>query len=400
MQLTNTETERARAAPSEPTVGVVPSRRAARIAIVDDEPINIKVVRKHLQRAGYDDFVTTSDAAQAMGLIRSERPDVVLLDVMMPRVNGIEILEAVRADPALAPTPVLILTASTDADTKLRALTAGATDFLAKPVDPNELIPRLRNALIVKAHQDHLASYSEQLEREVRLRTAELEVSRLQVVHCLARAAEFRDDTTGRHVLRVGSYAAVLAAELGFAPAAARMLGLAAQLHDVGKIGLPDAVLLKPGKLTPAEYDVVRRHCDIGVAIVQPMRPEHLRDLLGWDAAGGAGGARNPLLEMAARIAHAHHERWDGSGYPRGLASEAIPVEARITAVADVFDALSTARPYKPAYPIDRCLAMLEEGRGTQFDPAVLDALRRRTADIARAAREQADAEVPGHVAA
>lgn len=376
------------------------ARRSGRIAIVDDEPINIKVVRKHLQAAGYADFVTTSDAAGAMDLIRAERPDVVLLDVVMPKVNGIEILEAVRADPKLSPTPVLILTASTDAETKLRALSAGATDFLAKPVDPNELVPRLRNALIVKAHQDHLASYSEQLEREVRLRTAELEASRLQVVHCLARAAEFRDDATGRHVLRVGRYAALLAVELGFAPAAAEMLGLAAQLHDVGKIGLPDAVLLKPGNLTSAEYEVVRRHCDIGAAIVQPMPPERLRGLLGWRQAGGAVGACNPLLEMAGRIAHAHHERWDGTGYPRGLAGEAIPVEARITAVADVFDALSTPRPYKPAYPVDRCLDMLEADRGTHFDPSVIDALSRRSADFERVALQEADSGSKGQAAA
>jgi putative two-component system response regulator len=178
------------------------------------------------------------------------------------------------------------------------------------------------------------------------------------------------------------------------------MLGLAAQLHDVGKIGIPDGVLLKPGKLTPAEYEVVRRHCDIGVAIVQPMRPEHLRDLLGWDATAGVGGALNPLLDMASRIAHSHHERWDGTGYPRGLAGEAIPIEARITAVADVFDALTTARPYKPAYPVGRSMAMLEEGRGTQFDPAVLDALQRRATDITRAAGEQADPAPAEQVAA
>jgi putative two-component system response regulator len=173
----------------------------------------------------------------------------------------------------------------------------------------------------------------------------------------------------------VGSYCEILARELGFDENAARMLGLAAQLHDVGKIGLPDSVLLKQGKLTPAEYDVVKRHCDIGLAIVRPMD----------------GANSHLLLDMAARIAHCHHERWDGTGYPRGLAGAAIPIEARITSVADVFDALSRSRPYKPAFPIERCMAMLEEGRNTQFDPAVLDAIVRRSDDVIEIASKRAD---------
>jgi putative two-component system response regulator len=359
----------------QPAARALPDPGVARIAIVDDARINIQFVRRHLQNAGYTNFVTTTDSTQTMALLQAERPDVVLLDIMMPQVDGIQILQWVRGDPALHLTPVLILTASTDTETKLRALQAGATDFLAKPVDPSDLLPRIRNALIVKAHQDHLASYSEELERQVRLRTAELEASRLQVVHCLARAAEFRDDITGAHVLRVGSYCEILARELGFDENAARMLGLAAQLHDVGKIGLPDSVLLKQGKLTPAEYDVVKRHCDIGLAIVRPMD----------------GANSHLLLDMAARIAHCHHERWDGTGYPRGLAGAAIPIEARITSVADVFDALSRSRPYKPAFPIERCMAMLEEGRNTQFDPAVLDAIVRRSDDVIEIASKRAD---------
>src|SRR5665213_4431076 len=183
---------------------------------------------------------------------------------MMPVVNGIDILRAVRADAGLMHIPVLILTASTDAQTKRRALESGATDFLAKPVDPSDLAPRIGNALIVKAHHDHLAQYSEQLEQQVRARTAELEVSRLQVILCLARAAEYRDDTTGRHVIRVGRYVTILSRELGFPESEAQIIGLASQLHDVGKIGLPDGILLKPGKLTPVEFEVVKRHCEMG----------------------------------------------------------------------------------------------------------------------------------------
>ncbi len=356
---------------------------SAKIAIIDDEPINIKVVRKHLQVAGYQNFVTTTDSTTAAEFLSRERPDIVLLDVMMPQVSGIDILEWIRSDARLLMTPVLILTASTDAETKLRALNAGATDFLAKPVDANDLAPRIRNALIVKAHHDHLATYSERLEHQVRVRTAELEASRLQVIHCLARAAEFRDDVTGDHVLRVGSYVGILAGELGFSPADVQMISLASLLHDVGKIGLPDAILMKPGKLTPQEFDVVRRHCNIGLSIMQPTGADKMQVLFGSKLASEAFAA-NPLLEMATRIAHCHHERWDGAGYPRGLAGDAIPLEARITSVADVFDALNSERPYKPGYPIEQCLTILEQGRSTQFDPAVLDAMQRRIADIAR----------------
>jgi putative two-component system response regulator len=375
---------------AQPAVdGALDPHLLAKIAIVDDEPINIKVVRKHLQIAGYQNFITTTDSTEAMALIVSEMPDVILLDVMMPQVSGIEILRAVRADPKLHHIPVLILTASTDTETKLKALEAGATDFLPKPVDAADLVPRIRNALIVKAHRDHLSHYSEQLAEQVRLRTAELEVSHLQVIQCLARAAEYRDDTTGQHIVRVGRYVSVLARQLGFSPAEVDMLCLAAQLHDVGKIGVPDGILLKPGRLTEQEYAIVKTHCEIGFQIVQPVDADDFKSMkLFRDT---RTQCESPLLAMAARIAHTHHERWDGKGYPRRLACEDIPIEGRITSVADVFDALTTARPYKEAYPTEKALAMMEEGRGTQFDPAILDALLRGLPEILSIRAECAD---------
>jgi putative two-component system response regulator len=378
-------------APVDPTA-IADPRATAKIAIVDDEPINIKVARKHLQVAGYQNFITTTDSTTAMTLIAQEQPDVVLLDVMMPQVNGIDILRSIRADARLRHIPVLILTASTDAETKHKALDAGATDFLAKPVDPNDLAPRIRNALIVKAHHDHLARYSEELEQQVRARTAELEVSQLQVILCLARAAEYRDDTTGRHVIRVGRYVTILARELGFSETEADVLGLAAQLHDVGKIGLPDGILLKPGKLTGDEFEVVKRHCDIGGRIVQPLNEKDLTAIK--IACDVSAGVESPLLAMAGRIALSHHERYDGKGYPRKLAGQDIPIEGRITSVADVFDALTSARPYKEAYSPTKALQIMEEGRGTQFDPAILDALHRRINDVLKVYGEQADAQV------
>jgi putative two-component system response regulator len=365
----------------------------AKIFIVDDEPINIKVVRKHLQGAGYRNFVTTTDATTAMETLRAQQPDVVLLDVMMPQVNGLQILEWIRADERFQHLPVLILTASTDSVTKLSALELGATDFLAKPVDPHELVPRLRNVLIVKAHQDYLAGYSEKLEREVRRRTMDVEMSRLRVIQCLARAGEYRDDTTGRHVIRVGRCAAILAAQLGYNREKAAMVELAAQLHDIGKIGIADAILLKRGKLTPEEYAVMKKHCDYGKAIIDPTTDSEAELSRKYADLGLTPGqtTESPLLKLAASIAISHHERFNGAGYPAGLVGEAIPLEGRITAIVDVFDALRSPRPYKEAYSIEKCLEILQAGRGTEFDPAVHDAFLSRMADIITVYRDFAD---------
>jgi len=367
----------------------------ARIAIVDDEPINIKIARKYLQDVGYRNFVTTTESLTALELIAREKPDVVVLDIVMPRVDGIQILQAIRADPLLQHIPVLILTASTDVETKRRALESGATDFLAKPVDPSDLIPRIRNALIVKAHHDHLARYSEQLELQVRQRTLELEASRLQVIYCLARAAEFRDNTTGRHVIRVGRYCSLLARELGFTPAVAETLGLAAQLHDVGKIGLPDAILHKPGPLSPEEVLVVKRHCEIGHSIVAPLEDAAWQELQSCNDMWLVSPGANAILATAALIALTHHEKWDGSGYPRGLSREMIPIEGRITAVADVFDALTSVRSYKSAMPPEQAVTDMEQRRGAHFDPRVLDAMTRRLDDFIKIVAEQGEAKDP-----
>ncbi|HVW01343.1 MAG TPA: HD domain-containing phosphohydrolase [Planctomycetaceae bacterium] len=358
--------------------------KSARIMIVDDESINIKVVRKYLQGAGYENFVVTTDSLQAMELIARERPDVVLLDIMMPQLSGMDILKIIRADERFEHLPVLILTAACDMQTKLQALDLGATDFLAKPVDFADLLPRVRNALLVKSHQDHLTQYAERLEGEVQLRTAELAASRQEVIKCLARAAEFRDDDTGHHVVRVGRYTGIIAREMGMDDAWCELIEQAAQLHDVGKIGIPDAILLKPGKLDPEEFERMQKHAIFGKRIIQPLPANEYSELQEHAELGaqimGAGGS--PIIEMAARIAMTHHEKWDGSGYPLKLAGEDIPIEGRITAVADVFDALSSKRPYKPAFPLDKCFSILEEGRNKHFDGRVLDAFFARREEI------------------
>lgn len=358
-------------APSKTT-----SMSNAKILVVDDEPINVKVCHKYLRELGYEQCLGVTDSTRAMATILSERPDLIILDVMMPIVSGVDLLQAIRANPELAQLPVLILTAASDRTTKLTVLELGASDLLAKPIDPSELAPRVRNALTIKRHQDGLSDYARTLEEAVRLRTADLEASRMDVIHCLARAVEYRDDHTGRHVERVGRYAGIIAEGMGLDAETCRMLQLAAQLHDVGKIGVPDDVLLKPGRLTPEEFERMQRHTLFGKKIFEQMCDRDWEKLRQHVQIGCKilEAPRSPLLMMAARVALTHHERWDGTGYPLGLAGEDIPLEGRITAVADVFDALSSRRPYKPAYSLNKCYEIFERERGSHFDPDVVEA--------------------------
>ena len=365
------------------------------ILMVDDEELNIEVVRRYLEIGGYRNLISTDHAGQALPMMGQNRPDVVLLDIHMPDINGLEILAAIRSDEELCRTPVLILTGSSDPETKLIALQAGATDLLQKPVHGEELLARLGNVLKIKAYQDRLYKYSEELEEAVKRRTAELEASRLDVIHCLARAAEFRDDDTVQHIIRVGRYARVIAEQLGFSREELDILEPAAQLHDVGKIGIADAILLKSGKLTPEEYEMMQKHCGFGMKIVQRVTDSDAALIRRHTDMGARimDVSSSPVLEMARRIALTHHERWDGNGYPLGLAGEDIPLEGRITAVADVFDALSSRRPYKPPFPLQKCFTILEEGRQTQFDPKVLDAFFERRDDIIQVQIESADTD-------
>lgn len=360
--------------------------KSSKIMIIDDEQLVVRVVRRFLQSSGYSNFVTVSDSRQAMETIEAEQPDVVLLDIMMPHVTGLDILRARQNKLVDKFTPFIILSASSDIETRREALKLGATEFLNKPVDPNELTPRVRNALLVKSHQRHLTDYAHALEKEVRRRTAQIERSRQQVISCLARAAEQRDNDTGEHVVRVGKYAAIIAEELGFAREYCTNIELAAQLHDVGKIGIPDSILLSTGKLTYDEFEVMKQHCDIGYRIVEPMAKEEGRQALAADhndfAAESNESPTPHLMMLASSIAKTHHEKWDGSGYPNGLEGEQIPIEGRITAVADVFDALCSARPYKPAFPDEKCFEIMQSSSGSHFDPTCVEAFFARIDDI------------------
>ena len=302
----------------------------------------------------------------------------------MPGMSGLEILKQLRADPLLIRVPIIILTANSDPVTKCQTLLWGATDFLNKPADPTELAARVRNVLMVKAYHDHLASYAQELEHRVRECTEELAICRLEVIQCLARAVECRTDLTRQHSVRVSDYAGAIAEELGMDEQAVECLRLAALLHDVGKIGFPDAELDRAGGLSLEERDLLRTH---GVPCQPtPVRvvEEELAAYKGHTIAGSRIMAvgRLRVLEMAAIIAMSHHEKWDGSGYPIGMAGKNIPLESRIVAVANAFDLLSTAQRHRPAFSDEECLAILADGGGKHFDPDVLAAFVSKWPDI------------------
>ena len=358
--------------------------RQAKVMIIDDEMLVIKVVKRYLSAEGYANFVMVDDSRQALEKIWEEQPDVILSDIHMPEVSGLDILRARQKNAKLTSIPVLILSGSSGNEVMREALELGATDFLAKPVDPYALSLRVQNALIVKRHHDHLASYALDLEEQVSRRVKQLEDSREQIVHCLARAAEYRDNETGEHIIRVGKYCRVIAEELGFPEKYCREIELGAQLHDVGKIGIPDSILLNPGRLTSEEFDVMKTHCGVGLEIMEPLSQQDGERVRSHASSGGfiMESVDSPMLQLAASIARTHHEKWDGTGYPGKLAGEAIPIEGRICCVADVFDALCSERPYKPKFPLKKCLEIMLSERGTRFDPKVLDAFFARFAEI------------------
>lgn len=348
-----------------------------RIFIVDDEDLNIRVARKYLKSWGYDKIESTSQPSEAIQRIRQADPHLVLLDVMMPEISGLELLAQLRGLEETRHLPIVILTAHIEDSVKHEALQMGANDFLSKPIDPLELQPRVRNLLSLSVHQRWLEKTSLHLEAEVKRRTESLVAAQHQVIHCLARASEYRDNDTGHHIIRVGAYAALIAAKLGLDEEYVKTIEQAAKLHDVGKIGIPDAILHKPGKLDESEMQQMKTHCDLGLHVIatlgddQDSRNNRKHIQIG---ASILEMEESPVLSMAAQIALTHHEKWDGTGYPFGLSGEQIPLEGRITAVADVFDALSSIRPYKPAFSPDKCREILLEGRGRHFDPTVLDA--------------------------
>lgn len=350
-------------------------RTRARILVVDDEPINVEVVVAYLEDEGYGNITTFTDSVALLMQLENIDFDIVLMDLMMPRVSGLDLLQQIHDSERLRHIPSIILTASTDRSTKRQAINLGAADFLCKPFDPEELLSRVQNGLIRKAHYDRMQNDNLDLMRRVEQRTAELVSSQIQLIQCLGRAAEYRDNDTGKHVIRVGRFSAILAEELGLDPVTVQRIEMAATLHDIGKLGVPDSVLLKPGRLTDEEMACIRSHAALGKAIITPEE-NSLSEL------DGDPTYVSPLLTMAAVIAGTHHEHWDGSGYPDQLRGENIPLEGRIVAVADVFDALTTKRPYKKAFSIEESVHIIQDGSGTHFDPTVVAAFMNRLPEI------------------
>jgi len=328
--------------------------KTLKILIVDDENANVRLLEGILAKDGYTNIRTTTDSRQALPLLLGFEPDILLLDLMMPHLDGFAVMQQLRpAIPQGSFFPILVITADATAKTKYRALADGATDFLTKPIDVAEVILRVHNLLETRCLHRRLEGENERLDIQVRARTKELQGTQLEVLARLALAAEYRDDDTGEHTRRVGHVSALLADAMDLPRHQVELIRQAAPLHDVGKIGIPDAILLKPGKLTPEEFDVIKTHVRIG------------SDML--------TGGLYTLLQMAEAIALTHHERWDGTGY-RGLKGEEIPLEGRLTSIVDVFDALTHARPYKKAWPIAQAREEIAKQSGRQFDPRVVDA--------------------------
>jgi putative two-component system response regulator len=323
---------------------------------VDDDALTLNLMRRQLAHAGYSDFHPLTDPSRALELFRELRPDLLMLDLHMGSVTGLEVIDELRAAIAEdgAYLPVLMVSGDLTSEARRQALSRGARDFLSKPYDGDELVLRIGNLLEMRYLHLEVQRQNRSLEEKVRERTRALDLAHLEILERLAHAGEFRDDDTGQHTRRVGDLAARLGNALGLSGEETEMLRMAAPLHDLGKIGVPDAILLKPGALTPEERAQMERHTTIGAGIL---------------SRGGSA-----MVRLAERIALSHHERWDGTGYPQGLAGEAIGLESRIVAVADVFDALSHDRPYRLAWSHADVIAEITRQSGTHFDPQVVSA--------------------------
>jgi putative two-component system response regulator len=340
-------------------------KSSGRILVVDDMRTNRELMRKLLECLGHEPILA-QDGAQALARL-SSGIDLMLLDVAMPGMDGYEVARRVRAGSNCRDVPIIMVTSLSSQEHRLRAVEAGANDFIAKPVDPTELRVRIASLLKMKRAQDAVKRHEAELEAEVERRTLELKQAlervaaserkaheaQLDTIRRLALAAEYRDKDTSAHIQRVSHYCVLLGERLRLSPEELKVLEYASNMHDVGKIGIPDAVLLSTQKLTVEERQIMEFHTLLGARILH--------------------NSTSPLLQMGEVIALAHHEKWDGSGYPHGLAGEEIPLYARICAIADVFDALTTKRPYKDAFSNEEAIRIMREGRGKHFDPQLLD---------------------------
>lgn len=362
-----------------------------RILFVDDEPNVLEGLSRmlHGQRDKWD-MCFVANAYAAFDQISRSGFDAVVVDVKMPCMDGFKLLEKVRSREGDKDIPVLIITGEANIHIKQRALDMGAADLLSKPINKDDLVARLNDMLQTKSSRDEIFTQNMPSYRKAEERIADMEVSRLEFIWRLGKVVEYRDYKTGNHIVRVGRHSRVIAEELGMGREFIETLFLASPLHDMGKIGIPDAILLKQGKLSPEEYEVMKQHCAIGVEILredfEAMKPFGASSAMPSRVTGG--GNKNPLLAMASSIAMSHHERWDGTGYPHGLAGDKIPIEARIVALSDAYDALCSVRPYRQAYTESESLECIGKEVDRHFDPRVYKAFM-KSLEKSRTIRKQ-----------
>lgn len=352
--------------------------KAAKILLVDDEAANIKLLQRILEMSGFTSIISTQDPRQVLALYQQQAPDIILLDLNMPHMDGYDVLDQLRQQGGTDLPPILVLTAQYMQEHRQKAFDKGASDYVTKPFDTSELLSRVSNLLEVQLFHKLIKNQNQMLEQKVEERTRELldahkqiHNSRLQIVRRLGRAAEYRDNETGLHIIRMSKMAALIGKAAGMDDDSADLLLNASPMHDIGKIGIPDHILLKPGKFEPGEWEIMQTHAQIGADI-----------LSGDDSA---------LLSMAREIALTHHEKWDGSGYPNGLKGNDIPLVGRITALADVFDALTSERPYKKAWTVDDSLILIREQSGKHFDPALVTIFEQLLPEIIQIKEEHAE---------
>lgn len=348
----------------------------AKIMIVDDDPGNIHILERILKWQGYSRIFSITRSTEAVELYRDTRPDILLLDLKMPEMNGLEVLSQLSKIEEDHYIPVLVLTAQQDRVTKLEALKAGAKDFLNKPFDIAEVLLRIDNIIETRLLHNEIRDQNKILEEKVRERTRELRETQLEIINRLGRASEYRDNETGMHIIRMSRLSARLAQALGMNAESCELILHASPMHDVGKIGIPDHILLKPGKLNDAEWEIMRMHPTMGAEMLS--------------------GGQSELLQMAELIAITHQERWDGSGYPKGLRGEEIPLEGRIVALCDVFDALTSRRAYKSAFSVEDSVSEIEKQSGKLFDPKLVDVFKSTLPDMLQIIDEFADTKHNG----
>jgi putative two-component system response regulator len=347
---------------------------AAFILLVDDDLLGLEMLRDLVSSIPGTAVVSFGSAEEALDWCRAHQPDVVITDHIMPGITGLELIRKLRRDPATASVPLMMITAAEDKALRCQALESGASDVLGKPLDGTEILARTRNMLAIRRGQRLMAERSQLLETEVRNATAEIAAREQETILRLSRAAEYRDWETGTHIVRVAWYARIIARELGLPGAEQELMFRAAPMHDVGKIGVPDYILLKPGALDEAEFEIMKQHTVIGYRIL--------------------GGSSSELLRVAADVALTHHERWDGSGYPERRRETEIPIGGRIVAVADNYDALTSKRPYKRGWPAELAWEFLAANAGSRFDPDCVAAFKRGRAEV-EAARQSFPDEGP-----